>query len=140
MDKRMRRSRVREKRYQWRGNTRGENDGGHGEEEKMTGLETATENYIAAILDTEEYHAYRAELEKVKQVPGLKGQIDDFRRRNYEFQSSPDCDFGKLDQFEREYENFRQNPLVADFLAAELAFCRLMQRQNIRVIDELDFE
>lgn len=140
MDKRMRRGRVREKRYQWRGNTRGETDGGHGGEERMTDLETATETFIAAVLETEEYRAYKTELEKVKREPELKAQIDEFRRQNYEFQSSPDCDFGKLDRFEKEYENFRQNPLVADFLAAELAFCRLMQRLNIRIIDGLDFE
>lgn len=106
----------------------------------MTDLEYATENYIAAILESEEYRNYRTELEKVKQFPELKSQIDDFRKRNYEFQSSPDCDFGKLDRFEKEYENFRQNPLVADFLAAELALCRLMQQLNTQVIAALHFE
>ena len=106
----------------------------------MTNLETATDNYIAAIRDSEVYRTYRAELEKVKQYPELKEQIDDFRRRNYEFQSSQDSDFAKLDRFEKEYENFRENPLVADFLAAELDLCRMMQRLNIYITAELHFE
>ena len=106
----------------------------------MNNLETATDNYITAIRDSEVYRTYRAELEKVKQYPELKEQIDDFRRRNYEFQSSPDSDFEKLDRFEKEYENFRENPLVADFLAAELDFCRMMQRLNIYITAELQFE
>lgn len=106
----------------------------------MNDLETATENYIAAILDSEVYRTYRAELEKVKQYPELKEQIDIFRARNFEFQSSPDSDFDKLDRFEKEYETFRENPLVADFLAAELDFCRMMQRLNTHITDELHFE
>ena len=109
-------------------------------EKQMTTLETATENYIAAILESDVYRTYRAELDKVKQYPELKAQIDDFRRRNYEFQSSPDSDFDKLDRFEKEYENFRENPLVADFLAAELDFCRMMQRLNTYITAELHFE
>lgn len=103
-------------------------------------LEKATEQYIAAILETEEYRTYRAELERVKQNPGLKEQIDEFRRQNYEFQCSPDSNLDKLDAFEKEYEIFRENPVVADFLAAELDFCRLMQRLNTRVTAELSFE
>jgi cell fate (sporulation/competence/biofilm development) regulator YlbF (YheA/YmcA/DUF963 family) len=106
----------------------------------MTNLETATENYIAAILETDAYRTYREELEKVKQQPELKQQIDDFRRMNYVLQNSPDVDFAKLDQFEKEYENFRDNTLVSDFLAAELDFCRMMQQLNIRIMDRIDFE
>ena len=52
----------------------------------MNRLESATEEYIAAILSSEEYVTYRQELEKVKQYPELKAQIDDFRKRNFEFQ------------------------------------------------------
>ena len=103
-------------------------------------LEEATDNYVSAILSSEEYRAYKRELEQVRQYPELKAQIDDFRKRNFEFQCSPDCDFDKLDRFEKEYENFRENPMVSDFLAAELDFCRLMQRLNAYVTAALQFE
>lgn len=103
-------------------------------------LDAATENFIDAVLSSETYHRYRMELEKVKQDPELKRQIDDFRRQNYEFQNSQDVDFAKLDRFEKEYENFRENPLVSDFLAAELDFCRLMQRLETHITAALDFE
>ena len=42
--------------------------------------------------------------------------------------------------FEKEYENFRQQPLVADFLAAELALCRMMQDIFGDITEALDFE
>lgn len=103
-------------------------------------LENAVNALITAVLESEEYLAYRAELDKVLQVPELKAQIDEFRKRNYELQSSADIDFDKLDRFEKEYEDFRSNPLVSDFLAAELAFCRRMQGIETRITAELDFQ
>lgn len=108
--------------------------------EQADNLDGAVNMLITAILGCEEYLAYRAELDKVLQQPELKSQIDDFRRQNYELQTSPDIDFDKLDRFEKEYENFRSDPLVSDFLAAELAFCKRMQEIEIRVTEKLDFQ
>ncbi len=106
----------------------------------MKNIDSATDEFLAAILDSEIYANYKRELQRVKQEPGLKEQVDMFRKRNHEMQSSPDIDFMKLDRFEKEYEDFRANPLVADFLAAELDLCRMMQRINARIVAGLDFE
>lgn len=103
-------------------------------------LESAVDTLITAVLECEEYLAYRAELDRVLQIPGLKTQLDEYRRRNYELQSSMDIDFDKLDRFEKEYEDFRTDPVVWDFLAAELAFCKRMQAIETRVTAELDFQ
>lgn len=111
-----------------------------GSNEKNTDLSRATEDFIAVLLKSEVYRTYRANLQKVKEQPGLKEQIDEFRRRNFELQSSADIDFDKLDRFEKEYENFREQPLVADFLAAELDLCRMMQSIFARVTEEMDFQ
>lgn len=106
----------------------------------MNDLERATDTYIETILNSEVYRLYRTELEKVKEVPGLKEQVDEYRKRNFELQSSEDIDFNTLDSFEKEYENFRDNPLVADFLAAELDLCRMMQDISVRITAALKFE
>ena len=55
-------------------------------------------------------------------------------------QTSKDTNFDKIDQFTRENEAFRENPLVSDFLAAELAFCRMMQEIGLYVTDQMKFE
>lgn len=110
------------------------------ERKSMNSLEHATDEFVAAILESDVYRLYRAELDKVKQVPGLKEQIDEFRKRNYELQASTDNDFEKLERFEKEYENFRENPLVDDFLAAELGFCRMMQYLTAYITAEMKFE
>lgn len=59
----------------------------------------------------------------------MKKQIDEYRERNFKLQNETDSDrlFDETDRFEREYEEFRKNPIVNDFLAAELAFCRMYQ-------------
>lgn len=106
----------------------------------MDNLNQATDIFIEAILASDVYQIYRQELDRVKRVPGLKEQIDEFRRRSFELQLSADIDFGKLDRFEKQYENFRYEPLVADFLAAELDLCRAIQHINMRITAELKFE
>ena len=85
--------------------------------EQVNGLDSAVNSLITAILG-----------------------CDDYRRRNYELQTSADIDFDKLDRFEKEYENFRSDPLVSDFLAAELAFCKRMQEIETRITAKLDFQ
>lgn len=106
----------------------------------MSSIDRATESFVKAIKSSEEYLAYRAGLEKILGQPGLKERIDEFRERNFRMQAEQDIDFERLDRFEKEYENFRQEPLVADFLAAELAFCKMMQEATDEIIREIDFQ
>ncbi len=103
-------------------------------------LDQAVDGMIDAIKESEIYRKYTAALEAVKQQPQLKAQIDEYRRKNYEMQSNGDIAFERIEQFEREYSDFRENPLVSDFLAAELALCRTIQQINLHVTEELNFE
>ena len=107
----------------------------------MNKINNTVELLIAAILDSPEYRAYDEQRNKVNQFPELKAKIDEFRERNYLLQISDDADaLEKLEQFEREYSDFLEEPLVADFLAAELAFCRMMQDVNLHITESLRFE
>ena len=100
----------------------------------------AVEQMVQAIRNTDAYLEYQKQLARVKEQPELKRQIDEFRTRNFELQTSKDTNFDKLDQFTRENEAFRENPLVSDFLAAELAFCRMKQEIGLYVTDQMHFE
>ena len=100
----------------------------------------AVEQMVQAIRNTDAYMEYRRQLGRIKEQPELKKQIDDFRTRNFELQTSKDTNFDKIDQFTRENEAFRENPLVSDFLAGELAFCRMMQEIGLYVTDQMKFE
>ena len=107
----------------------------------MSEFDCAVENLIKALKDTQEYKTYLMEKEKVSRFPELKAQIDEYRIRNYQMQCMCNDEelFYKIEEFEREYEKFRENPMVSDFLAAELDFCRMMQEFNNRVTAALDF-
>lgn len=111
-----------------------------GKMQNIDRLDNAANALIAAVLATDVYKTYQAELARVKEVPELKAQIDDFRKKNFEWQSTADNDFNKLEEFEKEYATFRENILVQDFLAAELDLCRMMQELYSRITAELNFE
>ena len=74
--------------------------------------------------------------------PQLEQQIHAFRHKNYLLQNSDgNVDlYDATDKMEQEYREFRKNPLVAEYLAAENAFCRVVQKVNWTLIEELDFE
>lgn len=106
----------------------------------MSKLDNAVEQLIEAILDSEIYREYDAQRNRVNQYPELKAQIDEFRKKNFLLQRSEDNAFEKIEQFEKEYADFREDPMVSEFLAAELAFCRMMQDINLRVTEGVHFE
>lgn len=105
-------------------------------------MEAAAGKFVKAIKDTDTYKGYCYQLEKIKKSPALFQQVNEFRQKNYEIHNTSQVNdlFDKMDAFEKEYERFRENPIVDDFLKAELAFCRLMQEINIVITEELDFE
>lgn len=99
-------------------------------------------DFAEKIMQTEIYQEYNFQKNKLKKLPELYERINDYRRKNFALQQEKDKDvlYDKMEQFEREYEDFRENPLVDDFLKAELAFCRMMQDINIQMTRELGFE
>ena len=95
---------------------------------------------IQAIKSSKEYQEYQIELNRVKQLPELKKEIDDYRTKNFRLQTNKDTTMKDIELFEEEYTDFIQNPFVADFLSAEVGFCRLMQKINIQITAALNFE
>ena len=106
----------------------------------MSNIDNTVDFLISAIKESEVYNKYVQQLSEVKKNPELKKQIDEFRSRNFALQNSEDIALDKMEAFEQEYANFREIPLVSEFLAAELAFCRMMQEINLRITDAMQFE
>lgn len=103
-------------------------------------IQKSLQELIGDILESEIYKEYQKQLALVKESPGLKDRIDEFRTRNLALQTGEHTSFEQLDCFEREYEDFREDPLVDDFLAAELALCRMLQKVNRALVEAVDFE
>ncbi|MBO5057809.1 MAG: YlbF family regulator [Eubacterium sp.] len=105
-------------------------------------LENAMLKFVKSIKETDIYQKYYDQREKLKKHPEQYQKVNEFRRRNFEIQNTTHQDelFDKMDAFEQEYEKFREDPLVDDFLRAELAFCRMMQEITLYITEKVDFE
>ena len=105
-------------------------------------VQKALEQLAQAINDSDIYQEYRRQSEKVDNTGDMREKIDEYRVRNFELQNSVQTEdlLDKLDAFEREYEKFREDPLVEEFLDAELAFCRMMQEIDVKLAEAMDFE
>ena len=106
----------------------------------MNSVDESVNNLIEAVKESEVYLEYRKQLDLLKKDPELKRQVDEFRTKYYEMQMSENLDFGTLAKFQNEFKAFRENPLVDNFLAAELDFCRMMQKINFSITEAIDFE
>ena len=96
----------------------------------MEQINEALHTLLAAIKECDEYKEYQKNKERVHEKPELEKAIHEFRKRNYQVQNSKNADlFDEIDRLER-----------AEYLASELAFCRIIQHINWSLIENLDFE
>ncbi len=105
-------------------------------------IQNQAEQFVKEICETDVYKTYVMQLERLKKNPELYKQVNDYRKLNFEMQNASQVDdlFDKMDYFEKEYKQFRENVIVDDFLKAELALCRMMQEINALLVDGLNFE
>ena len=100
----------------------------------------ATESLVTAIRQSETYHTYLEAKEELNKMPGLKAQVDEFRKKNYELQNLSVNVLGETEKLQQEYAAMLDDILVRRYLNAENAFCRMIQMVNWQLIEELDFE
>lgn len=105
-------------------------------------MKEAIRQFADKIMESDTYKEYLYQREKIKKQPELYDKVNEFRQRNFELQNETDEEelFDRMEAFEKEYEKFRENPLVDDFLRAELSFCRLMQEVDLLLAEAIDFE
>lgn len=104
-------------------------------------LESALEQLVTAMKNSEEYIRFKRAEAKVAEFSGLQQRIDEFRADWYPLQSSGAADlFEQIDQVEERYADLRENPYVQEFLAAELALCRMFQQVSWTILQNLDFD
>ena len=90
--------------------------------ERLNALTDAMRNPI----DYQSYLKLEAELDKDKD---LKKRVDEFRIRNFSLQKEENVDlFDAVDDIDREFVELRKNPVVEEYLEAELSVCKMVQR------------
>lgn len=110
----------------------------------MLELQEELDEFIAKLKHTKVYLEYEEQKNRLCEQPELKQRVDDFRRRNYEIQTRayPDNIFDEMERFQKESEHLRDIPIVNDFLAAEIAFCRMIQKVTLTIVEAVseDFD
>ncbi len=101
-----------------------------------------TEELVAVIMNSETYREYIEQRKRISSQPELYAQVNAYRKKNYELQNLSQTDdlFERVTLFEKEFSEFRKDPLVDAFLRAELALCRLMQEMQNIIAGKIDFD
>ncbi len=107
----------------------------------MSQIDTALNELVRAIKESPEYMRYQKAREELHKEPELERTVHEFRKKNYQIQNSGNVNlFDEVDALERENTDLRRKPVVEAYLSSELAFCRIVQRINWMLIEQLDFE
>lgn len=111
--------------------------------DELQKLNEATSQLVFAMKNTEIYKVYKMQCSKINKQLDLKQRVDEYRQKNFDIQNgdySGEQIMEKQDILMAEYSDILENPLITDFLAAELEFCRMVQNVNLRITEGLDFE
>ena len=105
-------------------------------------VEERTDMLIQAMGECELYQHYLRVKREVEQNEVLCQKIDEFRQKNFQLHISLEGEelYNAMENFERENIAFRKDPLVNQFLAAELAVVRMVQQMEKKILDAVDLE
>lgn len=108
----------------------------------MNQVEACTESLVKAIQESREYQRFCQVREEVKKNPELHSRIGAFRRQVYAVQNSrePLDMYEEMERITRDYEAFRREPLVEEFLEGELRVCRMIQKIMLQVTRSVDLD
>ncbi len=96
----------------------------------MEHIQKCTENLLQALKKSREYRQFCELRDMVRKEPQLRQEINRFRKKVFEAQNAgAETDvYAEQERLCRDYEQFRRNSLVDDFLQAELRICRMIQK------------
>lgn len=107
----------------------------------MNAISEKTADLIAAIRESQEYKRYQEARKKLHEDPDLERTIHAFRKRSYQIQNSGNVDlFNEIDRLDWENSQMIRNPVAEEYIAAEVAYCRVVQEINWRLIQGMDFD
>ncbi len=107
----------------------------------MDQLGESIANLIEVVKNSPEYKEYQRMRELVHQEPEKEKAINEFRKRNFELHKCRNVDlYAEMNRLEGEFAPLRAQPYVNEYLAAELAVCRMVQRINYGLMREIEFD
>ena len=95
----------------------------------MDAINKSVQQLLKEIRKSDVYKEYRKQEELLSKDKELKNRVDQFRADNYRLQTETDKELflAKVQEVEKESEQLSKIPRASAYLAAELAFCQMMQ-------------
>ena len=104
----------------------------------MDKVSECLDSLVLEMQESREYQNYLWMEQEISKDPELKRRIDDYRIRNYHLQLSEEVDlFDAVDALERDFYDLRKNEKAYAYLEAELADCKMIQKVQQRITDEI---
>lgn len=104
-------------------------------------INVLTNQLSEAILSSDEYRNYHRVEAEIRMQPELYAKVNELRRHNFSMQTG----FGRMTN--DEYlglssfsQNMHENPLVNEFLNAEVALARLIQDIMRKLVSNIEFD
>lgn len=105
-------------------------------------IETKAKELSNAIRESEVYQNYLKVKRQVEKDEVLCRKMNEYRTRNFELHASLEGEelYNAMENFERENALFCKDPLVTQFLAAELDIVRMIQMAEKEIVDGIDLD
>ena len=99
------------------------------------------DDLLQALRSSEECRQFTEARARLNEEPKKRRKTDEFRRRNFLYQNSEEHDL-EQEQVEmyREREKLRRDPVIDDYLNAELVFCRMLRQIGLEIMNAEDLD
>ena len=96
----------------------------------------------AALQECDAFKRYQTARVEIRKYPEKERRLHELRKKNYILQNSKEqIDlFVEAERLEQEYADVYKDPMLSEYLEAEVAVCRIVQQVTHELIDCLDFE
>ncbi len=106
----------------------------------MMQLDEKINDLAENIKNSDIYIRYINAKNEMKKSPDKCRIANEFRMEMFHMHNSADADLQAQEDLLRRKMEMLNDPVISEFLEAELVLCRLMQKTNYEIISRLDFE
>lgn len=105
-------------------------------------VDECTRALLEAIRESKEYKDFERCKAIMEGQDEARARADAFRKKVYLMQDS-NCSIDRLDEMarlSRERQELRKDKMVSEYLATELALCRMLQRISLQILNVTDIQ
>lgn len=99
-------------------------------------IEKCTRDLLEALRECDEYKRFEENKLRMKEHPELRKKMDEFRKKVYLIQNSntPIDMLEEMSKLFKERQMIYKEPLVAEYMEAELHMCRILQKISMEIM------